>query len=140
MITIRTAVVEDHNEILKVAKQSKYTKDFSNTVMFSSPEAYAKGWIRVAEEDGKVVGFTCIREKVRQPETVLYFITVDKDTKGKGVGKLLIQDIIDRTRHNTLALNVAKDNAEAKQFYDTLGFVVAGESLAGKGWALRKSW
>lgn len=137
---IRTATPADHKAILQVAKQSKYTKDFSNQVMFSSDAAYEKGWIRVLEMDGKIVGFTCIREKVRQPETVLYFIGVDGSAKGQGVGKKLIQDIIDRTKHRCLALNVAKANEEARAFYDRLGFTTVGESLKGTGLALKKEW
>lgn len=137
---IRTATPADHKAILQVAKQSKYTKDFSNQVMFSSEAAYEKGWIRVYEHNGQIVGFTCIREKVRQPETVLYFIGIDAGAKGMGVGRLLIQDIMDRTKHRALALNVAKANEEARAFYDKLGFSTVGESLGGTGLALKKEW
>ncbi len=136
---IRTATPADHKAILQVAKQSKYTKDFSNQVMFSSEAAYAKGWIRVFEQDGKIVGFTCVREKVRQPEVVLYFIGIDEGAKGLGIGRRLIQDIMDRTKHRCMTLNVSKDNS-AKQFYDKLGFSVVGESLKGTGFALKKEW
>ncbi len=136
---IRTATPADHKAILQVAKQSKYTKDFSNQVMFSSEAAYAKGWIRVKEVGGEIVGFTCIREKVRSPETVLYFIGVHPKVTGCGIGQELIQDIMDRTKHRCMTLNVSKDNS-AKQFYDKLGFSVVGESLKGTGFALKKEW
>lgn len=137
---IRTATPDDHEAIFRVAKQSKYTKDFSNRVMFSSDAAYEKGWIRVVEKDGKIVAFTCVREKVRQPEVVLYFIGIDPSAKRSGVGKALIEDIMHRTKHRRLALNVAKDNEEARAFYERLGFTVAGESLGGSGLALKKEW
>lgn len=137
---IRTATPADHEAIFRVAKQSKYTKDFSNRVMFSSDAAYEKGWIRVVEKDGKIVAFTCVREKVRQPEVVLYFIGIDPSAKRSGVGKALIEDIMHRTKHRRLALNVAKDNEEARAFYESLGFTVVGESLGGSGLALKKEW
>lgn len=137
---IRTATKADHAAILLVAKQSKYTKDYSNSVMFSSDAAYEKGWIRVVEEDGKIVSFTCVREKVRQPEVVLYFIGIDGTVKRKGHGKALIEDIMQRTKHRRLALNVSKDNEEARAFYERLGFTVVRESLGGTGLALRKEW
>lgn len=137
---IRQATVDDHKDILLVAKQSKYTKDFSNQVMFSSPAAYEKGWIQVAEVQGKIVGFYCIREKVRSPETVLYFIGIDQEYKGFGTGKKLINHIIENTRHSRLALNVHKNNIEAQEFYERLGFQVAGTSLGGEGLALIKEW
>lgn len=137
---IRTATVADHEAILKVAKQSKYTRDFSNRVMFSSDAAYEKGWIQVFELDGEIVGFTCVREKIRQPEVVLYFITVDKNHGGKGIGHRLINNIRSRTKHRRLVLNVAKDNQEARAFYAALGFTETGESLGGSGLALKREW
>ncbi|YP_009966446.1 acetyltransferase [Pseudomonas phage vB_PaeS_PAO1_Ab19] len=137
---VRRATLDEHKAILQVAKQSKYTKDFSNQVMFSSPAAYEKGWICVAELDGEIRGFYCIREKVRSPETVLYFIGVDQEAKGRGLGKQLIEHIMASTRHRRLALNVNKQNEEAQAFYQRLGFQVAGESLGGQGLALFKEW
>ena len=140
MTVVRKALPKEHKEILQVAKQSKYTKDFSNQVMFSSEAAYQKGWIQVIEQEGVIRGFYCIREKVRAPETVLYFIGVDQEAKGHGLGKRLIEHIMANTRHRRLALNVNKQNEEARAFYERLGFTVAGESLGGEGLALFKEW
>ena len=60
--------------------------------------------------------------------------------KGLGLGKRLIEHIMANTRHRRLALNVNKQNEEARAFYDRLGFAVAGESLGGEGLALFKEW
>ena len=70
--SIRAATPDDHPDILAVTKTSKYTKDFSNRVMFSSDAAYEKGWIMIAENPGtKMLGFTCVRHKVREPVTMV---------------------------------------------------------------------
>ena len=141
-ITIRTATPDDHKRICDLGKTSKFTRDISNAVMFSSPAAYAKGWLKVAidDESGDTVGFYCIREKVRAPETVLYFITVDPEMRGRGIGELLLADLMLTTRHKCLTLNVAKDNDGARRFYERLGFETVGESLGGTGLALRRTW
>ena len=127
---IRRSEILDHPYLLGISRQSKYTRDFSNSMMFSSAHAYNVGWISQAIEDDYRIplGFTCIREKIRSPETVLYFIGVDAAHKGKGVGRALIQNIIDT------------DNAEARAFYASLGFQEIGESLGGTGLALVKEW
>jgi ribosomal protein S18 acetylase RimI-like enzyme len=140
---IRRARLDHHKAILALAKQSKYTKDFGSH-MFSGPQAYEKGWIVVAEgvrpTASGLYGFYCIRVKSRAPETSLYFIGVHKDCHRQGVGQALIQHIIDNTPHRCIVLNVAKDNLQAINFYQKLGFTTVGESLEGHGWSLKKTW
>ncbi len=101
---------------------------------------YEKGWIRVAEytqADGfrgryGIVGFTCVRHKVRSPETVLYFIGADSSLRSAGIGSLLLKDLIQQTPHKIIALNVMKENMSAVRFYMERGFQSAGEGLKGK--------
>lgn len=139
-MTIRKATKADHARICQIGKTSKYTKDVSNAVMFSSDAAYEKGWLVVAELADEVVGFYCIREKVRAPETVLYFITVHPDARGFKIGEKLIEHLKATTCHRCIKLNVAKDNDGARRFYERLGFQVEGESLGGTGLALALRW
>lgn len=134
---VRIATPEDHKAILAIAKQSPYTKDFSNAVMFSSPAAYAKGWIRVAVSGERILGFFCVREKTRAPHTVLYFIGVDASSRSLGVGELLMQELVCFTKHSTVCLNVHGQNSRAKDFYLRFGFAVFGHALGGAGEELR---
>lgn len=144
LLFFRAATLEEHKTLLQIAKQSKYTKDFSNAVMFSSPAAYEKGWIRVCEAvnlDGKrVVGFTCCRVKKRVPEVVLYFVGVDRLAQRLGVGWRLLVDMMENAppTHRTLTLNVHKDNRQAIDFYTKHGFEATGTALKGEGIGLRK--
>jgi len=122
----------DHDALVKLARSSRYTRDFSNH-MFSGESAYEKGWIRKLVGGGKLLGFTCVRHKVRQPETTLYFIAIDPDHKRKGLGTLLLQDLMNQTPHGRIVLNVMKDNEEARSFYRKHRFTEEGEALKGEG-------
>ena len=139
-LELRVATEDEHKEISKIFNQSPYTSAFTNRMMFSSHSAYEKGWIRVATVGGVIVGCTCVRHKVREPKTMLYFITIDQDQKTKGIGRMLLDNIMDNSPHKLMELNVAKDNKEAISFYVRLGFVTVGEGLKGEAWRLEKEW
>lgn len=129
-----------HPEIMKIAKLSKYTRDFSNH-MFSGEEMYKKGWISaVMDDQGKVVGFSCVRHKTRTPETSLYFIGLAPEQKGLGLGSRLIDHIKDSSPHRCIQLNVMKDNEPALGFYKRLGFRELGPALKGAGVQLELRW
>lgn len=138
---IHKASKENHKELVQLAKQSIYTKDFSNTVIFSSKAAYEKGWIRMYTENGKILGFTCVRHKIREPVTVLYFITVDENEKYRGIGKILMRDIQKQSPHKTIHLNVMKTNQEALKFYISLGFkIISEDAIKGQAYKLELRW
>lgn len=146
---VRQATVVDHRAILQVAKQSPYTRDFSNRI-FSGPALYARGWIRVLARSGQkehqgvgwpdIVGFTCVRHKVRAPETVLYFIGVDREHHRMGIGEILLADLINESPHRRIALNVMKSNEQARSFYRKHRFRGDGDALEGAGVRLVLEW
>lgn len=144
----RAAKLEEHKALLQISKQSKYTKDFSNQLMFSSPAAYEKGWIRVVEQYDAayglvgIQGFTCVRVKSRVQEVVLYFVGVDHKSQRSGLGIKLIEDFMDEAprTHRLLRLNVMKDNEQAVAFYMKHGFEVAGTALKGAGIQLTRTF
>jgi len=130
----------DHEALVKLAKRSRYISAFGN-IMFSSPAAYEKGWIRkaVVAETDEIVGFTCVRHKTRQPETVLYFIMVKPEAQGRGVGRELMADLEEQTPHERIALKVEKDNSGAIAFYERLGYVVESTNeYGGRGVLMAK--
>ena len=134
----RTATVEDHEEIVKLAKLSEYTKDFSNRLMFSSDTIYAKGWIRIVETTN-IIGFSCVRHKVRAPVTMLYFIGICPEHRNEGIGETMIEQIMAFGPHYIMQLNVMKSN-RATRFYTRLGFVTTEEVFEGKGLRMEKRW
>lgn len=128
-ILYRPAIkAQDHAAICRIGKQTKWTKDVSNEMMFTSDLSYERGWIRVAEMGGGVIGFSCIREKVRAPEVVLYFLGVSEEARGIGIGWRMIQEFMGDTKHRLLVLNCALDNPIAFMFYQNKGFEVVGKN------------
>lgn len=139
---IRAAIKEqDHKQICAIAKESKHTSAFSH-MMFSGDDAYEKGWIQVAEDetDGSMLGFYCVRHKTRTPATSLYFITITEDARGLGIGSRMLQHLEDNSPHTCVELNVMKNNPDAIRFYERHGYKIVGESLKGKGVAMKKEW
>jgi ribosomal protein S18 acetylase RimI-like enzyme len=134
-VLIRKAKIAEHDAIRKIAHQTSYTKAFSNMI-FSGDDCYADGRIRVAVSKGKIVGFTCFRHRKRNPATVLYFIGVDEQYRGKGIGQQLIRDLGAGTELE-LELNVMKDNPAFHAFCKA-GFVKVGEAYEGKAWVMRR--
>ncbi len=138
---IRIATQADHAELVALAKQFRSTRDFSH-MMFSGEHAYQKGWIRcsVPSKGDRIQGFTCVRHKVRTPETKLYYIVVDPECHSMGVGQDLLKDLQKQSPHKRVALDVEKENTQARNFYDRYGFHQEGESLHGKGLRLVLEW
>jgi ribosomal protein S18 acetylase RimI-like enzyme len=82
----------------------------------------------IVEENNEPVAFadySLLKDAVYK----LNKIYVSQTQQGKGIGKLLIEDVIERikTKHATaLLLNVNRYN-KAKQFYERIGFTVISE-------------
>lgn len=134
-ITIRQATAADHKEIVAIAKQTKYTKHYSNMI-FSSEECYLAGRIRVALVKGIITGFTCFRRRTRNPATVLYIIGVSKDSRRGKIGETLINDLKRLSPDVPIELNVMKDNPAA-HFFRKQGFVEVGETYKEQAWIMR---
>lgn len=136
---IRRAIKnEDHKAILKVAKTSKYTKDFGS-IMFSPDAAYEKGWIKVADMQGEIIAFTCVRHKVRELVTMLYFICVHPDHRDGFIGERMLESVMRESPHEVMALNVMKEN-RAVNFYDRMGFKIVGEAIKGQAHRMEKKF
>jgi len=134
----------DHAAMMKIARTSKYTSDFSNHI-FSGEAMYRKNWIRYCTRPlgkGNVkVGFYCVRHKVRAPETTLYFITVLPGWQGFGIGQELMRDLQAQCPNPRIILNVAKTNKLAIKFYQELGFKIEDrEALKGEGIKMALEW
>lgn len=144
---IRTAVPADQKDLADIAKTHRAGQGFTH-MMFSGEAAYAKGWIRVVEDyakpgpDGRptIIAFTCVRQKVTVPKTMLYYIIIAPTHRREGLGTLLLGDLKSQSPHRIIECSCLKDNAEALAFYDKHGFKMAGTSLKGKGWHLELAW
>lgn len=81
---------------------------------------------RVAEADGRVVGFShCVMHEgtwATNPIGYLEDLFVDPAVRGKGIGRLLLQDLVDRGKRQGweyLYWHTQSFNATARKLYDT---------------------
>ncbi len=65
-----------------------------------------------------IINETGMREYI--PENILVYIAIHKDYRGKGIGKILMNKVIEFSKGD-IALHVEKDNP-AKYLYEKLGF------------------
>jgi len=81
------------------------------------------GFVLVAHEEDEILGVVIINKTNMSgyiPENILVYIAVHEKTRGKGVGKTLMQKIIENTK-GAIALHVEPDNP-AKFLYEKFGF------------------
>lgn len=131
-----TATLEHHKELCRIARQTTYTRSFSSRI-FSGPNCYELGRIRVCINKGVVLGLTCFRDRKRNPARMLYFIAVDATRQRTGAGKLLMANLCNDYT-GQVELNVMKENP-AYKFFQDCGFTVVGEAYDGKAWVMRST-
>lgn len=95
----------------------KYFIDNKNFVR----DAFRTADIRYIKEDGEIKGFIGLNNNY------IAGIFIDKLSRNKGYGKLLIDDI--KKDYNDLTLNVYIKNKKAIDFYKREGFIIVEESL-----------
>jgi ribosomal protein S18 acetylase RimI-like enzyme len=86
--------------------------------------AHQGGFVVLArDESGKIAGAVVMNKTGMEsyiPENILVYIAVDKQFRGKGLGKNLMQRAIEFAS-GSIALHVEPDNP-AKKLYEKLGF------------------
>jgi [ribosomal protein S18]-alanine N-acetyltransferase len=81
------------------------------------------GFVIVAQEAKKILGAVVVNETGMAdyiPANILVYIAVDEATRGKGIGKRLMEEAI-KSASGGIALHVEADNP-AKKLYEKLGF------------------
>lgn len=82
----------------------------------------------VAKQDGKIVGFAGFMRNFSEVE--IMNIVVRKNCRGKGIGKMLLQKIIEIAQNNGIQeifLEVNENNKIARQLYQDAGFAEVGK-------------
>lgn len=86
----------------------------------------------VAEENGKVVGFGMYSEfrfREAYKYTVEHSVYVDNDHQGEGIGKLLLQELIQLAKEQNLHTMIAvidAENQSSVDFHEKFGFKTVG--------------
>ena len=81
-----------------------------------------------ARDDGKLVGYAGISRLGRIPpfEYEIHTIGVHPAYQGKGIGRRLLDDLMDRAGRSAVFLEVRTDNTAAIGLYLSAGFVEVG--------------
>lgn len=81
----------------------------------------------VAEDDGDLVGYGGLMTV--PPEADVQTVAVRSDQQGRGLGRVLVLDLLAEAARRgcaTVALEVRADNAAARHLYSSLGFAEIG--------------
>jgi len=145
MYSIRQATLSDLETIIEIAEKTWWVtyspilekeqiefmlnKIYSVENISAQLEQGAQTYLLLIE-DGKPVAFAGYSPREEDPEIYkLHKLYCLPETQGKGYGKVLINEVAQKTIEagkNTLDLNVNRYN-KAKSFYEKMGFRVAYE-------------
>lgn len=116
---------EDISAVLWIERQS-FTTPWSETSFRS--ELYSRYSItRVAECDGTVVGYICVRHVA--DECHLLDLAVHPDYRRRGIARMLLDDVIQGMRIESCRffyLEVRMSNYAARKLYEQFGFKTIG--------------
>ncbi len=82
------------------------------------------GFTMLLQDDAEIRGVVVINRTGMSgyiPENILVYIATDKNHRGEGLGKKLLQHAIDYAEGN-IALHVDADNRNARMLYEKFGF------------------
>jgi ribosomal protein S18 acetylase RimI-like enzyme len=98
--------------------------DIENSINYALKEITSfGGFIVAAYTENEISGVVVVNQtgmKGYVPENILVYIATDKNLRGKGIGKLLMQKAIELT-NGSIALHVEPDNP-ARFLYEKVGF------------------
>jgi len=145
MYTIRTATVNDVDTILQIAETTWWATYSAilerEQIEFMLAEIYSAEKIEkqvsdnlqtylLLEEEGTPVAFAAYSPRDENPDIYkLHKLYCLPQTQGKGYGKILINEVANKTSEagkKILELNVNRYN-QAKSFYEKMGFAIAYE-------------
>lgn len=81
-----------------------------------------------ARADGNLVGYAGVSRLGRTPpyEYEVHTVGVDKRFQGNGIGRRLLEGLLDIAAGGTVFLEVRTDNAAAIALYESVGFEIMG--------------
>src|SRR3954447_4374520 len=126
-LLIRTADANDWEAISDVYRQASLSNAGDREALLANPDVlvYEIGSIvagtRVAEDDGRVVGFATTTPTGDVAELVDLF--VDPDRMRRGIARALVLDAVSRARDRGSSRIEVTANSHALDFYNAVGFV-----------------
>jgi ribosomal-protein-alanine N-acetyltransferase len=93
--------------------------------MFESELEAGHHYRAATTEDGALVGYAGLAV-VDDVEAWVQNIAVRRTEQGRGIGTLLLENLLERAADRTVGLEVAADNEPAQRLYIRYGFEVVG--------------
>ena len=122
-ISLRPATAADAEPLARVAHDSfhqAFTGIMSPAALAQRPlaffvERFGVQWpqVKVAERDGRIVGFSMVRDRH------IDMLFVDPGVQARGVGKALLADA---ESGGAITLECFRDNSQARDFYEKHGW------------------
>ena len=122
MITIESLDKSHSTDVVKILIDS-FSKNYDkkiNESIFSSDEVDGI----VALEKGNVLGYASIHyiKKITRKSGVIEDVVVKEDQRGKGIGKLLVNNLIEKAKKNNCDKIILSSSEKNLKFYQKLGF------------------
>ena len=122
MITIKSLDKSHSTDVVKILIDS-FSKNYDkkiNESIFSSDEVDGI----VALEDGSVLGYASIHyiKKITRKSGIIEDVVVKENQRGKGIGKLLVNNLIEKAKKNNCDKIILSSSEKNLKFYQKLGF------------------
>lgn len=117
---------EDLDEVLGIERAS-FSMPWSRGAFLYEMQQNRVARCWVMREQGRVLGYLCLWEVAE--ELHITNIAVHPSFRRQGIGRTLLQGVLDDARHRKLrvvVLEVRPSNTEARTLYETIGFRVIG--------------
>ena len=122
MITIESLDKSHSTDVVKILIDS-FSKNYDkkiNESIFSSDEVDGI----VALEKGNVLGYASIHyiNKITRKSGIIEDVVVKENQRGKGIGKLLVNNLIEKAKKNNCDKIILSSSEKNLKFYQKLGF------------------
>ncbi len=122
MITIKSLEKSHSTDVVKILIDS-FSKNYDkkiNESIFSSDEVDGI----VALEKGNVLGYASIHyiKKITRKSGIIEDVVVKENQRGKGIGKLLVNNLIEKAKKNNCDKIILSSSEKNLKFYQKLGF------------------
>ena len=122
MITIKSLEKSHSTDVVKILIDS-FSKNYDkkiNESIFSSDEVDGI----VALEKGNVLGYASIHyiKKITRKSGIIEDVVVRENQRGKGIGKLLVNNLIEKAKKNNCDKIILSSSEKNLKFYEKLGF------------------
>jgi len=122
MITIESLDKSHSKDVVKILIDS-FSKNYDkkiNESIFSSDEVDGI----VALEEGNVLGYASIHyiKKITRKSGIIEDVVVKENQRGKGIGKLLVNNLIEKAKKNNCDKIILSSSEKNLKFYKRLGF------------------